>query len=1853
MLRDLKRRIRRAAWFEQLERRHLLALDTFAITEFMASNSASLVDDDGDFSDWIEIHNTTNETQSLQGWALTDDAADPFRWRFPADAVLQPGEYRVVFASGKDRTQLDLPWHTDFKLSADGEYLAITNPAGEVAQSFDEFPPQLSDQSYGLPVEQMPLIDVTAPQRWHVTTSADDTIVNKWMQPSFDAAAWQAGAGGLGFDTRAGYPNLGFEAGDLSDWSTSGIVRVAASSEGVAAPQGNFQSLISATEEATGRFGLETFLGLQRGQLDTVGQVTVTRGSGIKRTVHVEANSVLEFDWNFVTDEPSLGGSQDFAFLSVSPGNELIVLGDVSSAEDLSNSEFDRESGYRTYQHTFAEAGDFTIGWGVVNESNRFLNSGLFVDNLTIDGVGAVEAAFSGMIDTPVTELTNQAGALWTRYEFNVADLAALQQLQLNINYDDGYVAYLNGQRVVSDNAALTIRWDSLATEDRPDEAAMNSAATVLPADALRVGTNVLAIAALKSSVNDDNLLLRAELLGLGELFEQPVFFPRATPGEPNSSPGVQYVDDVVYSVPHGFFDEPFVLGLSTSTPGATIRYTLDGSTPTRDNGTTYSEPFEILGSQTVRAVALKEGLTQSSVATQSYLFTRDAIGQSRSTALAKGFPPQWSGIIVADYDMDRRIIGQNGTDLYDGRYANVAKASLLSIPTLSIVMDLDDLFGSDGIYVNPLDRGVEAERPTSVELIDPSGQQAGFQIDAGVRIQGGVSRLISSKLSLRLLFKDEYGASKLDYPLFGIDGPTTFDSISLRASSGEHLIGIHYIRDEFARRLQGTTGNAHSQGTYMHLYINGLYWGLYNPVERIDGQYAANHYGGEKENYDVLNAGDFGSEGISAVAGSLDAWNRMIDLARQVETAPTQEARTQFYLQLQGLNPDGSRNPDYPVYLDADNFIDYLITQVYVRNSDWPIRNYYMLRDRGPDSTGFKFFIWDGEFTLDRGALNSLSGIGREGPGVLYDMLDNSEAFRVAFSDRIQEHFSRGGAFYVNPDRPQFDPEHPEDNLPAALYASLVEQVGPVLGPEAARWGDEEARNGRLFVPHVEWQAIVDANLSAFFPNRSRDFLIDARRLGFYRDAPSFSVAPGLITPGTDVQIIPKSGTVYYTLDGTDPRAADGTLSPTAVEYTGPIAIAQRTNVRTRSLAGSSWSALSVGAYFTDALPATAADIGITEVNYNPHDALLAREPDVNNDDFEFIEIVNRSDHPINLSGAQLVAVQGQGVTFTFGEQLLAAGAYVVVPANRTAFVGRYGDSPRLAVGVEADPNVWIYQGRLSNGGERITLLSPDGELADRIEYADGNSWPQRADGGGSSLERVSLESPGNVAVSFRASAAVGGSPGRASDSPPQTVRINEVLSNPLTGQADTFELVNLTASSLPIGGWFITDRVDSLPGYRLPDDNILSPNGFLTFDSSEFRFGLDALDGDSLYLIAADSAGRLTHFVDEVHFEAMPPGVSYGRWPDSVGQLFPQAATSFGAVNTGPLLSNLVVSEIHLQPQDPDRGGLLTEEDFEFIELYNRGNETIDLSEWTINGNVEWTFAEGTQLAPEASIIVVPFDPQTGTRAVSFRLSFPSAVGAAMVGPWAGSLPDDGGSVRLLHSIVPSDDAAWPAYMLSDAVRFGGNAPWPSDTHATGRSLQRNSAIAFGDTFLSWRSAAANPGVAAFQQTASGDLDADGKLDVPDIDLMCGAIQTQKTDLRFDLTADGNVDHADYDYLVSTLIGTRPGDADLNGVFNSADLVKLFVASEYEDDIEGNSTWSDGDWNCDGEFTTRDLVAAYLVGGYTVSSTASSTASSVATRSVNVNSNAIAPVAVDRVLAVAAWHGRARRTSLVDDEA
>jgi hypothetical protein len=1020
--------------------------------------------------------------------------------------------------------------------------------------------------------------------------------------------------------------------------------------------------------------------------------------------------------------------------------------------------------------------------------------------------------------------------------------------------------------------------------------------------------------------------------ISYGDFGGQRRYFVTPTPGDPNSPDFTDIVADTKFSVDRGFFNAPFNLEITTDTPDATIRYTLDGSPPSDTHGTIFNGSIPISVTSTIRAIAFKTGFQPTDIDTHTYIFVADVAQQDYQATLDAGFPSSWNGT-SPDYGIDPNAVGPEFL------------ASLTALPTLSIVSEIDGLFGSNGIYSNPGSHTLEVA--TSFELIDPSGGDE-FQVNAGLKIQGGAFRSmgLTKKNSFRLKFQSQYGPSKLRFPFFGEDATDEFDTITLRMESNDgwqwngnetDRVNRLYARDEFGRRTQLAMGEPSSHGNRMHLYINGIYWGIYNPVERPDDSFAEQYIEGDRDDWDIQNSGSW-------VDGDGAAWNTMLSLAQDVaDQANGSAEQLAAWHKLQGSNPDGTNNPAWENFLDVDNLINYMIVNHYGGNSDWAHKNYYAGRLRGPESTGFKFFMWDSEWSLNlrsnvaTNKTNDFRGVAKP-----YELLMDVPEFQARFADLLHEHFFNGGVLYVDQSNPAWDSDHPERNLPAARFVEVTDEVAPGLAGESARWGDQ---HGALLTID-DWRQTVDGLLGiagggsnsamAYFALRSMNVMEDYRQADLYSDldAPEFKIGGarqhgGIAAGGAGVTFCTESfftgvctdfpsgggSTLYYTTDGTDPRLVGGAVAAGVQTFGVSIPLNSTTEITARIYIAGNWSAVSTATFYVDA--PRAGDLSITEINYSPY------EPDsgspYDREQFEFIELRNTSTKTIDLTGTALSGA----VTYEFvgsASTLLAPNDFVLVVRNRGAFEDRYGE---LFGGVIAGE--FANDTQLNNGGETVLLTNPDGEVLHNFTYDNSGSWPERADGKGSTLEVIDTTGDYNDSDNWRSSAEYNGSPGAAGIGPDNRIVVSEVLSHTDAPLVDSIELYNTTDSTIDVSGWYLSDSKNDFQKFQIPEGTNILAEGYLVFDENDFNvslgvdpndFALDGAHGDDVYLLSVDEEGEPHRFVEHAEFVAAFNGVTLGRWPDENGDLIPMRWRTLGADNSTPMLPELVISEIHYNP-------------------------------------------------------------------------------------------------------------------------------------------------------------------------------------------------------------------------------------------------------------------------------------------------------------------------------------------------
>ena len=1788
--------------FEPLEPRHLLASGP-RITEFMARNDSTLADEDGDFSDWIEIRNDSSSSVNLNAWYLTDDKSDLTKWQFDADPLLASGGYLVVFASGKDRPSGN-ELHASFRLDADGEYLALVEPNGNTIASEIDLTSieHRSDVSYGETTELSQTTTLVSK-----SSPADVLVPNGPQDPSWTTAEFVAGA-----DWSSARAGVGFQIGEPE-------ARTA-------------KTLFIVNTDASGKAGLGNQSIVDRLTNDFEHSVTVVDddvvstddGNGkdlvvISSTVSpskvgtkfrdtslpiVHWESALNDDFE-LSDSGRLSLFQtEIDILPSAEGHPLAAgLGAGRHAVRTSSSILHtaNEANVAPGMTWIANATNGAPAIGVI-EAGGILNSGNPAADLRITSYfgdealnGATEsgrALFDASIDYALegrlagpdfaehfaadvrSAMAGNKSSIQIRVPFDMTGLADPAALLLRMKYNDGFVAFVNGVEVARRNAPEAVDWNSAATQSRPIDAAVEYEEIDISdqLDSLNLsasGENILAIQGLNTSANDADFLIVPELIAAAEKTLRPRFFPSPTPGTENNAGVAGFVKDTRFSVDRGFYDAPFHVQISSQTAGAEIRYTTDGTPPNETHGVIYTAPILVDTTTNLRAVAYKEDYLATNVDTQTYVFLDDVI---RQPAEIPGYPfggSKWAGsdaYVPQDSEMDPEIVN-------DPAYADALFDGLLSIPSMSITTDLEGAFTESGWYT-----GENIEQPVSVEILYPEQPNQNHQADAGIESHSH-DRL---KRSLRLNFRSEYGDASFDTnlfrtaPLHSDTAVDRVDRIILRGGNNRSWARIWnpdktaYTIDQFYRDSQIAMSGYGMRGNFVHLYLNGVYWGLYNPVERADSFYTSRYFGGDEEDWFAVNHG-------GALRGDSQRWTHLRNTL---------------------VNRDMSVDVNYAElheYLDVEGFIDYLVISWWTAVSDWPQNNWYGGNRNESSPFGpepFRYFAWDGEWSWGQGGQSNPTGrahvhsdfrAGRSGGDTITRLWHAARAnddFMMLFADRVYGHLFHDGALT-------------ETNA-KQRWTTLTEYVRDAVVAESARWGDAMQTEGHpTRTRDVDWQREVNRILNLMTGNN--DIFVNALRNEDYYPAfhpPTLNQRGGLVPAGFEVTLDNPTamGTVYYTLDGTDPRLPGGAVSTSALIYDAPIHVQENAVIKTRAFANE-WSALNEAGFVVE--PLTSEQLAITEISFNPSAPTpqeLELLPGLNNDDFEFLEFKNIHSAPIDLTGLRF----DDGIEFTFSNVQLASQEYGVVVQDAAAFALRYGSEVNV---------IGEYQGNLNNGGERLLLVDSLGSAIHDFEYQDDRPWPERADGVGGSLELIDHDTTRGAEYGkhyrWRGSTEFGGSPG----APGQEiigVMINEVFAGGAdASEADSIELFNSSSGSVNIGGWYLSNSDNDLLRFQIPAGTLIEPFGFAVFDENQFNptpdepgpgdFSIDTQRGDDIWLTIGDDAGRARSFVDEVRFGTIKNGDSWGRssLTDGSTRMARQSRVTLGCTNSQSRSGPLIISEVQYNPGEPLAVALeidenLVEDDLEFVEVHNPSASTVSLADWRIRGGIDFEFGISMEIAAGQSIVVARFDPErasNATRLAAFRAHYAIGADVIIIGGYGGQLSDSGERITLLRPGAPTDTGpAVTARHTEDEFFYDDRGAWP-DADGTGQSLQRFGAVLFADQALAWRAGSPSPGTVDFSGHASGDLTGDLTIDANDIDIFLDEVRRSTSVTHYDLNTDGTVDTDDVAWLIENTLGTLPGDANLDGTVDAEDF-NIWQSNRFQT-CQG---WTTADFNGDG---------------------------------------------------------------------
>lgn len=1024
---------------------------------------------------------------------------------------------------------------------------------------------------------------------------------------------------------------------------------------------------------------------------------------------------------------------------------------------------------------------------------------------------------YTGLIGTDLEErIFQQEGSVYVRIPFTLDKIDDILALTLDVQYDDGFRAYLNGIKVAADKVPVNPQWNTNASGERSVEEATDIRSFNLNTyiQRLREGENVLAVQILNVSADDDTLLFRPQLIAsrLDTITPgEPAYFDTPTPGKRNGAEEQLPASRVIFAHDSRTFTPPYQVELSSEFPDEVIRYTTDGRTPTRSSRL-YSGPVSITTSTLIKARTFGPNNSQGPVSSEAYI------------------------------RLDRNL--ENFTS------------------NLPIVITDTWRKGDPG-------GNSQMEAFWAVIEPDPVTGRASMRDKFQIATRAGLKRRGSSsfgwpKYSMSVEAQNEEGLDKGVKPL-GL--PRESDWIL----SGRYQFDLALMRNDLMYRLSNDIGEYAVRTKFVELFHNtgggnlsySDYFGVYSlmekikrddsrvPVARLDRRDTRppDVTGGYMFKKDRLDPGDSGFSGSRM--GTL-GWVE----PKEREVTSTQRSWLQNHMReidaalyrSDGIHPTTRKH--FTEYIDQDSWLKHHWLNTFAMNVDGFRLSGYYYKHRD-DVNGGKLGagpIWDFDRTMQ-------STDGRDDNPTQWDGTGDSsrtwDDSRYPWWGRALQHRDFRQAhidMWQDLRKKQFSQAYVEGVIDE--FAGQIDFRDPPtenrgLGRTPA------ARNFAKWSPRPRGGSHQSEVRLLKDWLRSRLNWIDRQ----YTPQPVFRVQPGVVEPGTNVGF--SASNVYYTTDGSDPRLSGGAPSSSASRLRS-FPIEETTIITARARNGSSITAWSgpVRGIFLVGPVANKTNFVITEVHYAPLGARTQVEEAASNDpsDFEYVEMKNISEtDTIDLTGVHFA----NGIVFDFtGSAItkLAPGERVLVVCNQEAFEARYGTdhSDRIAGEFETPS-------RLDNSGERIRLADPyDNTIAD-FRYNDKEPWPRDAGSTGYSMVLNSSARPEPDyadPASWRSSTALDGDP-NGSDA-------EKLTGEPLTDEdKDGLEALlehalgtsdTSAANGAPITASIAEHKDDGVPGTYLTltfrrslaaDDVVLVPElsyDFINWTRGENIFELES---------------------------------------------------------------------------------------------------------------------------------------------------------------------------------------------------------------------------------------------------------------------------------------------------------------------------------------------------------------------------------------------------------------------------
>jgi len=891
------------------------------------------------------------------------------------------------------------------------------------------------------------------------------------------------------------------------------------------------------------------------------------------------------------------------------------------------------------------------------------------------------------------SEMYQKQTTAYIRIPFNVEDPDAVSTLKLSVMYDDGFAAFINGTLVASRNAPQNLTWSSTATALHDDSQAVQFEHFDIPARdvSLRAGKNVLAVHGLNERIQSSDFLI---VLRLEAVLSGPIDFSRPLF---MSSPTPGWANSEGYpsiSPPPVFSQESGLyrdpITVEISSPDPQAEIRYNlGWSEPGPDSTLYTDPIRVDGSVMIRAKVFSPNAVPSATVTRSY---------SVLDASAAGFSSNLPVFVLNTFG--RGI----GPDNYLPGFAEVL---------------------------------VPEEGSGRARLLGPL-HYAGI---VGLKQRGSSSAGFPKKMYAMETW-DEKG-NDTSVPLLGL--PAESDWVLYAPYSDKSLMrnalayGWSNDIDRYAPRtrfcevfLNTGTGRVSYSSHYVGVYV--LIEKIKRDEDRVDITKLLPSQNSEPEitggyllKIDRLDPGD---TGFSTSRGTRICY--VDPKERYITPAQANWIRNYMNVFESALFGPNFSDPErgYAAYIDVDSWVDHFLLTELCKNIDGYRLSTFFYKDRGGKLTMGP--IWD--YNLSLGNADYLHGWVTSG----------------WYLDENQDPNGWGKWWHRLFDDPEFEQRFIDRWQEVRRTKLTTEKLLARVDEYAALLQEAQARNfqrwqilGRRVWPNWYIAPTWEAELT-WMKNwiRGRVAWIDS----LYVPPPEFSRQGGPITEGFELTIQTKQGVIFYTLDGSDPRLRGGSVSPQAYVYRDPIRIDGNVRVTARARSGTRWSGITTAVFYTHVAP-----VVISEIMYHPPDP--PAESPFDDNDFEFVELVNRGTEPVDMTGIHFT----DGIVFTFPEgMVLMPGEYTVVVKNLEAFRTRYGDQVPIA---------GQYAGNLENRGETLALAGPVGEPILDLTY-DDQWYPDTTDGQGHSLVAVDpwdLRDKWSDPESWKPSEEIYGSPGAA----------------------------------------------------------------------------------------------------------------------------------------------------------------------------------------------------------------------------------------------------------------------------------------------------------------------------------------------------------------------------------------------------------------------------------------------------------------------------------------------------------